>query len=101
MLAARMTLNLDGVHGVINKGWLKQWVWRREEEKWREDVGSRASLTLYPKECLKGGETYVGGEGIRSVMAKLRLGAVGRGCKRGGPCLQKGDCRAKGTHPWM
>jgi hypothetical protein len=53
-MAARVTLNLDGVHGVINKGWLKQWMWRREEEKWREDVGSRASLTLCPKECLKG-----------------------------------------------
>jgi hypothetical protein len=39
------------------KGWLKQWVWSREEEKWREEVGNRASLTLYPKECLKGGET--------------------------------------------
>jgi hypothetical protein len=24
-----------------DKGWLKQWVWRREEEKWREDVVSK------------------------------------------------------------
>jgi hypothetical protein len=33
VLAARVTLNLDGVHGVINKGWLnlKQWVWRRRK----------------------------------------------------------------------
>jgi hypothetical protein len=53
-MAARVTLNLDGV---INKGWLKQWVGRRKSGENTLAVGGRASLTLYPKECLKGGET--------------------------------------------